>query len=339
MFSRRLQRRSTATASSTLIGGYGPWADTTAGVASAMDDVSTQMGRTINHGHFFFDHRWGWDPIEGDATLLNAWSNWIDLDAGSRSVSISVPLLPGSSDGGDTVLPEKGDFAGLARGDYDHHFAILGAQLAARPQFTNVILRLGWEFNGYGWPWSPTQDTTSGSLAQAVINWRIGFARAASAIKSNCPSAQVVWCPSLGYDALPSYNFSHLFPEPSVVDLVGLGAYDYNLNVTSYPQTTAGFLQRWNDNWIKPNGYADLIAFAELHSKPLVHMEWGLWPVNYLSQQGGDDPVYIDKVFDFFRDYNVVLSVYNNSTPEHALASYPAAHAAYRARVQNDFLR
>ena len=325
-----LQTGIVPTPMTTLMGGYGPWAGTYEDAEETMTNVSTAMGFEVMHGHFFFDHRWGWSVIEGDQTMLNTWGAWKAAKAG-RSVSISVPLLPASTDGGTTQDPAYGDFAGLAAGDYDSHFTALGQALASGGNWDGVILRLGWEFNGDGWAWSPTNDTTSGSLAQAVADFKTGFARAAAAIRAELPSARVMWCPSLGYDAIADYSLEDLYPSDTAVDIVGFGAYDYNLNVTNYADDEAGQLQRWNDNWSKPNGFQDMVDLAQAHNKALAHVEWGLWPTSYLSQQGGgDDPVYISKLAEYFTEYNVELSVYNNSTAEHQLQSYPNAQAEFR---------
>ncbi|PID31305.1 hypothetical protein CR983_01800 [Candidatus Saccharibacteria bacterium] len=318
------------TVSNMIVGGYGAWAGDYAAAEATMQRVSTAMGREVMHGHCFFDHNWGWTAIEGDQTLLSAWGAWIAAKPG-RSVSISVPLLPYSTDGGTTLEPARGDFAGLANGVYDSHFATLGQNLAASAEWNTAILRLGWEFNGYSWPWSPTQDRTSGSLAQAVADWKVGFTRAVQAIRSTCPGVKIMWCPSLGYDALPGYSLENLYPDDGAVDYVGFGAYDYNLNVTDYSNDVAGRLQRWEDNWSKPNGYANMVALASAHGKDLAHVEWGLWPLSYQSQQGGgDDSVFIEKTAEYCRQYNVRLSVYNNSIPEHMLETYHDAQLAYQ---------
>lgn len=107
-----------------------------------MAAVSTDMGREINHGHLFIDHNWGWGPIENDSVQLDAWGAWVDVKQ-HRSVSFSLPMLPGSADGGVTTILEHGDLAGLAAGKYDQHFTLLGQTIAARNQFTYAIIRLG----------------------------------------------------------------------------------------------------------------------------------------------------------------------------------------------------
>lgn len=174
-------------------------------------------------------------------------------------------------------------------------------------------------------------------MQQSVENWKIGFRRIVTAIRAHAPNVAFMWCPSLGYDALGDtqpggpYTFEMLYPGDESVDYIGFGAYDYNLNITRYTQDNSGRLERWNDNWVKPNGFSDLITCARAHNKKLAHVEWGLWPQDYLGQQGGgDDDVYIAKVAEYIRNYGVRLSIYNNSTAEHRLSTYPLAKATYQ---------
>lgn len=183
-------------------------------------------------------------------------------------------------------------------------------------------------------------DPSAVNILAAVSDWKSGFDRAVNAIKTTAPNVKIIWCPSLGYDSLGSdvaggpYTLEMLYPGDGCVDLVGFGGYDYNLNVTNYSQDDTGRLQRWKDNWSKPNGFQDMIALATAHNKPLVHIEWGLWPASYLSQQGGgDDHIYMEMLGAFFHEHNVVLSVYNNSSSEHSLSTYPNAKKVYTSAI------
>ncbi len=137
---------------STIMGGYNGYQVTTAGYESGSTEMSTDMGATIKYHHSFFDHNYGWYNIEGaDGVMMDGWAGWVNAVSGRR-FTMSLPMLPQKQGDGVTLDPARGDFAGLAAGNYDSHFTLLGAKFQARTALRNCIVRVGWEHNGSVWP-------------------------------------------------------------------------------------------------------------------------------------------------------------------------------------------
>ena len=100
-----------------------------------------------------------WSDIEYPGWLLEAWTPFVV--AGGRLV-LSVPMLVSSADG---------SFAAGAAGQYDAYFTALAQQLNAFGS-SNVIVRMGWEFNGSWFPWSLSSKNADMSTANFVAYWR-----------------------------------------------------------------------------------------------------------------------------------------------------------------------
>lgn len=309
----------------TIVGGYPGWVEN-AGIAGALTDLEREFGGRVRYGHDFVDHRHGWEPIEGYDARLDAWASWVGQD-NARRYTLSLPLLPGDSDGSGTpwTHPDAYDFGGLAAGKFNAHFEALATRLQARPALRNSIVRLGWEFNGSTWPWSPS-EVPDGDVPRAVSDLRVGWTQTVSSMRRIAPDLQFEWCPALGYDALPGYSLTVLYPGDAVVDYIGVGAYDYALGQRGLTEQ-----QRWKVNLTRPNGLEETAAFAAKHDKPLVRTEWGLWPRSGHAGQegGGDSAYYIEATIHWFSQHKVEYSIYNNASP-HSLAAYPEARRRYR---------
>ena len=309
----------------TLYGAYPGFAES-AIISASISRVEDETGVPVQYAHEFLDHRYGWGQIEGSDSRLDAWASWVTARPGRRLV-LSVPMLPGDDDGssGPWSHPDAYDFAGLANGSHLRHFEALATRLQARPALRDTVVRLGWEFNGDSWPWSPG-EVPDGNVRGAVEDWKIGWNRAASAMNAIAPGLQFEWCPALGYDALWGFDLADLYPGDAQVDYVGVGAYDYALGETGLTEE-----QRWRRNLERPNGLNAVAKFAHAHGKPLARTEWGLWPSSgYAGQEGGgDSPYYLEKTAEWFERHEVAYSVYNQAWP-HSLSLYPRSRQRYR---------
>lgn len=301
--------------------GYAPDGE----IAGVLGRFEQETRTRVRYGHDFIDHRYGWRQIEGDDARLDAWVSWVS-GSDDRRFTLSLPLLPGSNDGSERpwTHPDAYNFSGLADGSLVPHFEALARRLQARPELRDTIIRLGWEFNGNSWPWSPSEAGT-GDTATNVHLWKDGWSRVAAAMTAIAPDLEFEWCLAIGYDALPGWDLEELYPGDAAVDYIGVGAYDYSLE-----QTGLSDEERWERAVSRPNGLDDVAALAEERGKPLARTEWGLWPARgYAGQEGGgDSPYYMEKTAEWFDEHRVAYSVYNNTGP-HALAQYPRSLRRY----------
>lgn len=280
---------------------YMGWRDT-----AAVDGFSEWLGRPV-WAHDFLDHRQGWGAVADPRAQLDAWGQWVS-QADDRRLVLSVPLL---------IDATAGDFAGGANGAYDQHFAQLARNLVDRG-LEDTVIRLGWEFNGETFPWA----VSDGQIDDYQRFWR----RAVTAMRGvDGANLQFDWCPNITLDAT-GRPFADLYPGDDVVDIIGLGFYDYYWN---HPWASPE--ARWE--WLRDvdNGLADHRDFAAQHDKATSFPEYGLWAQGSRVGGGGDDPYFIERLAAWIADNGVAYHGYNNvdATADHRLTSYPQARQAY----------
>jgi hypothetical protein len=225
-----------------------------------------------------------WSDFERSATLLTkCWR-----DAGYSNVTFSVPMLP--KDGGATL--QLG-----AKGAYDDHFRAL-AQTLVQNGYQNAILRIGWEFNIPGWPWSAYQDPKN-----YVKMWR----RIVNVMRSvPGQNFKFDWCPALelienGNGRVPPPK---VYPGDKFVDYIGLDVYD-----KWFGPVNASFDERWNTWMTYKYGLAWQRDFAAAHGKQMSFPEWGTG-TRPDGHGGGDDAAFVHRMADWIRQNNVVYSDY-----------------------------
>lgn len=282
---------------------YTGWRD-----PDGVDAFAQWLGRPV-WAHDFLDHRQGWGAVADPRQQLDAWQQWVAGDDDRRLV-LSVPLL---------IDAAAGDFAGGANGAYDRHFAELARNLVDRG-LENTVIRLGWEFNGNTFPWAVP--------AGEIDAYRRFWTRAVTAMRDVEGAAfQFDWCPNITRDAT-GLPFAEMYPGDDVVDVVGLGVYDYYWN---HPGASPE--ARWE--WLRDvdNGLADHRDFAAGRGKPMSFPEYGLWEQGTRVGGGGDDPYFIEQLAAWIGEHDVAYHGYNNvdATADHRLTSYPRAEQAYRA--------
>jgi hypothetical protein len=280
---------------------YMGWSDT-----DGVDAFAHWLGRPV-WAHDFLDHRQGWGAVADPRTQLAAWRRWAAEDDDRRLV-LSVPLL---------IDATAGDFAGGATGAYDQHFRRLARSLVAHGLEDSVI-RLGWEFNGNTFPWATS--------AAQIDDYRRFWRRAVTVMRS-VDGAEFLfdWCPNITRDAT-GLPFAEMYPGDDVVDVIGLGFYDYYWN---HPMASPE--ARWE--WLRDvdNGLDDHSRFAAEHGKPRSFPEYGLWEQGSRVGGGGDDPYFIRRFAEWIARDDVLFHGYNNvdATADHRLTSYPRARQAY----------
>lgn len=196
-------------------------------------------------------------------------SEFVAKSGGWRKIAISTPLL---------TQQTKGQFSQCAAGAFDQYFRGMAQRLVWRGA-TNVIIRLGWEFNGTWFPWSVNGNYSG---------YKACFRRAVQAMRSVVPGLQIEWPVNReSWNGKYQATAANAYPGDDVVNIIGLSYYD------QWPAATS--LSVWNANF-KPE--LDFWAnFARSRGKKLAFGEWGLG-----NKSGGafDNPLFIQKMREFF---------------------------------------
>ena len=238
------------------------------------------------------------------------WARWVDERAGRRLV-ITTSLVPSD------VPPNWRQIC--ASGGYDGYASALGRNLVSEG-LSRSVLRIAPEANdpasGVGW---------SGGFQPDMSAWATCWAKEAKAMA--VPGSHFVfdWTVNAGYEDIP---FSDYYPGNSVVDVIGIDAYD---SLVTGQQVAPG-RTRWHLLSHEPGGIWDLVAFAKSHKKPLSFPEWG--EVSPPSG-GGDDPVYVRQMARLFKKDHVVFESYfdENVGGTLRLGQVPKSLHAYQATV------
>jgi hypothetical protein len=223
------------------------------------------------------------------------WSTWTEIEAPyvgnfggfAGFLQLRLPMLPGNG----AVLASGVTFADCAAGAYDSHFISLGAYLVGHGRGDSYV-RLGWEANGNWYPWN------AGNAASAQ-EWVQCFQREATALRSAAPSVRIDWNMNADTKTPASGNPTDLYPGDDYVDTVGVDFYD------NWPALETDLL--WSSHYMDqargggPHGIGAWLAYAASRGKPLSVPEWGIIHSSAPNCGcGGDDPVYVGHMHDFF---------------------------------------
>lgn len=298
------------------------------GVAGAQAFASWS-GAPVHTVLDFAEHTRDWPQM----TRHLPFEEWAQYRALGMRLVLSVGLVPGDPKTTPYTLAE------CAAGAYDEHFAYLGRELVAH-DLGDIPLRLGWEFQGDWYPWSARygrEAVFAGAFRSAVTAFRSVEGEA----------FRFGWCglPLIGNGSI---NFEAAYPGDEFVDYVGVDVYDADLTRKYYrgnkPLTASSHAEFWDFLLTGKWGLARWAQFARDHGKPLAIGEWGV-TTNPKGEGGGDNPLFIDAMFDFIEDpaRNVAWATYfeiddANSGVKHALSTpstaFPEAAARYRERAQ-----
>ncbi|ONH55415.1 hypothetical protein CcI49_28210 [Frankia sp. CcI49] len=158
--------------------------------------------------------------------------------------------------------------------------AYLVGQTLVRNARPDAIVRPGWEFNGTWFWWTP-HDT-------AV--WKQCFRQVVTAIRSTAPDVRIDWNMTGHQNRLRNGDgVWGAYPGDDVVDIVSIDAYD------SYPASTTQ--EAFDRNCTSDSGACTVARFAREHGKQFAVPEWGM---DHRKGGGGDNPYYIEKMYDLF---------------------------------------
>jgi hypothetical protein len=240
------------------------------------------------------------------------------------------------------VTTSEGAAAGLAQcasGAFNSHWTALGHNLVTN-ELADTVVRPGWEMNGNWFDWSAGGRETDyiGCFRQIVTTMRA------------VPGQKFTfnWNVSLG----PANSSADAaYPGDAYVDQVGVDLYDwifqggvYDTKAAQSPeQRTQAIRAAWQTKLNGDHGLTYWSKFAAAHGKALTIPEWGLADRSKDEYGGGDNPYFIQQMFNFI--YNPANHVefaayFNTKSPdgEHRVQgsdAFPKSAALFRQLVQH----
>ena len=194
--------------------------------------------------------------------------------------------------------------------------------------FQKVIIRLGYEFDGF---WNPFGSLNQ--ISNMPNNYVAAWRNIVTTMRANDPKHLIKFCwnPTDNNVRITSFDY---YPGDAYVDYIGFDSYDadYSGIYQQGVQPDAATQQRAWTNSIRPRiqRFADFASagntsrrgFIAGRSVPIVVGEWGLWqiadpahPAGADRPAGGDDPTYIQNMYDWMSDpaNNVAVECYFES--------------------------
>lgn len=204
----------------------------------------------------------GWAPWDN-------WDNMLNYMSGPnprklRSLSSNVSLGVG-------LFPRSGgSLSECAANRYTTYHRSIGSRLAANG-VGDAEVRLGWEANNPSYPWT--------AVGRSANDWKACFTNAARAIKLGGPNLRITWHMA----KRGQINVASIWPDQAPITNVGVSHYDDN-QARFGTETSNG----------SPWGLRAWLSFARSKGKRLEMAEWG-------AGRSGDNPAYIENMYDFFR--------------------------------------
>ena len=246
--------------------------------------------------------------MEAPATWAQFEGGQLDQTSGSFSLLSQWGVLPNrwtmmlslSACCGKSIGTGASTWAGEAAGTNDTHWTNLGNNLVTWG-YGNACIRLGREWNGNWYNWSPaiTGDSAANYIAgyQHIVTLLRGIPGNTFTFMWNPTSGQVTGESGGGLVPLTWY------PGNAYVDSIGVDYYDWG----TYPtQTTAPYAprsaeqQQYNfaQTELGVGGLNYWATYAAANGKPLALPEWGLqlWLTGGHYIGGGDDTFYITQM-------------------------------------------
>ena len=232
------------------------------------------------------------DQTSGAFSLLSQWgqlpSRW--------TMCLGLSACCGRSIGTGATT-----WAGEAAGTNDAYWLALGNNLVSWG-FGNAILRVGREWNGNWYQWSPAAVT-----GDSAASYKAGYAHIVTLLRG-IPGSNFtfMWNPILGQvngasgGGLEAVTW---YPGDAYVDSIGIDYYDWGYYPTQTSPPYAGRSaeqQEYNlaQSQTGNDGLNDWAIFANAHGKPFALPEWGLqlWLSGGHYIGGGDDPYFIQQL-------------------------------------------
>jgi hypothetical protein len=249
--------------------------------------------------------RSNWNDVTNSTWIYDRWKN------APQTLVLGLPPFP------ENVGASMG---ACASGAYNQQWRQFGTTIKGSGISERTIVRLGWEFNGNWYAWSARNP---GEFAAC---WR----QVVSSAESTAPGLRWDWNTNRGPSQL-GIDSRDAYPGDAFVDIVGVDSYDGWPGVKSEAD--------WNEHLNGSYGLKFWADFARQHGKKLSIPEWGVYPgTAWAGHNGGDNPLYVNKMFGFFRSQqdNLAYEAYFNEPASYyagALDMNPKAATEYRTQI------
>jgi hypothetical protein len=236
-------------------------------------DWGTWRGHPVDVAHVYTD-RTSWQGVVQPGWPVH------DFAAFDGLLVMSQPLYP---EGG------LGNNADCAAGAYDARWETLGAFLVDNDR-ADAVLRIGWGFNDPVKEWRVDADPA---------DWIACFRRVVTAIRSTAPRIRIDWTLNSYASPLPEGGDPYdAYPGDAYVDIIGTDVYDLD--------PPARDVAEWEARCDQMYGLCRLFEFARARGKQVAIGEWGVASCG--AEPGGDNPFFVQKMFETFADNDDVLA-------------------------------
>lgn len=237
----------------------------------------------------------GWAPWDSWNNMLSYMSSGNPRTLKSRHANVSI---------GVGLFPRNGGSLGeCAAGRYANNFRSMGERLRANG-VGDAEIRLGWEASNAGYPWT--------AVGKSATQWKDCFTSAAKALKAGSPSLRIAWHMA----KVGKINVNTIWPADAPIT---------NIGVSHYDDPWARFGMETENG--SPAGLRAWLAFARSKGKRLELAEWGVG-------RRGDNPAYIESMYDFFRSAGDGLAhegyLNGNGHELYSRTRWPRSSARYR---------
>ncbi len=236
-------------------------------------------GRPLGVAHLFPD-RASWDGLITPAWPVDMFEPFDGL------LVLSVPPYPEA----------LGTNLDCAMGEYDDEWAQLGTFLNDRGR-SKTILRLGWGPNDLEHEWHVASNADGTANETDLQNWLECFRNVVDAVRSTDPEILIDWTFNpFGPARFSTFDPYVTYPGDAYVDFVGIELFDM------YPPARTD--ADWQAACNSATGLCTLFEFARAHGKQVAIAEWATVScdqgVEPSDNVGGDNPFFIEKVFETF---------------------------------------
>ena len=286
---------------------------------SAAYEWAEMRGRPVTFATVFSTRDAGWEAFvqtHGGSGQIAAYTDK------SMTLLIQTPPFPKNV---------GASYEALIAGAYDTYWQRIGTVLRQREAqgYPPVIVSIGWEMNGEFMYWG------GGSASHRYTNpaqFVAAYRRIVSQLRVTYPQVQTAWVINAhGTPAATGTTDSFAFyPGDDVVTYIGSDDYDH------YPP--APTREAFDVRASRDGGLYWLANHARAHGKRIVIPEWGL---SRGSHGGGDNPTYIQCMWDTFQRWHAEGLLYaeyyfadpidGSNVDSDLVSGNPASRARYAA--------
>ncbi|MGI4788599.1 MAG: carbohydrate binding domain-containing protein [Janthinobacterium lividum] len=217
------------------------------------------------------------------------------------------------------------------------HFVNLGNHIVDW-HYKSVIIRMDYEFDG-GWDPYGNLNAMSNMPGNFIKAWQNIVTTVRKTVHDRDPNIKVkfLWNPT---DANVQVSTAAYYPGDAYVDYIGFDNYDsdysgiYKAGVQPDAATeqaawtnSVGKRVQWFADFASAADPGHRNGYVAGRSVPLIVGEWGLWQVDPSGRPaGGDDPVYIQNMYDWMSKNNVYMESYFETPSDGRSTLWPGGY-------------